>query len=484
MEEKNASRTGFWKIILFTLFLAALVGATLLIGSRQAAGRSVETADTDADAAVSPEPNPSAVPGVIINGRHYLPDAKTVRETGKGLSVAELRASLSLLPQLERVELSDPDLTPGEQVALKRVFPSVEFLWPVDVMGCQVMSDAAELSLAGRTDLTQDSLRILRERAELLPCLQSIDLTGCGLDDRDLHSLDMALPGVDVIWTMRVYGREICSTDTLIDLRGLKIKDRGAKLEAVLPYLSHLEKVDMCGCGLSNEEMDALDRRHEDVRFVWIVNVLTAALRTDADFFIPYRSSGIQQTGINAGYKALKYCRDLIALDIGHSRTRDISYLSVMPHMKYLIMVECYPADMTPVGELRELEWLEMFQCYTRDISPLVNCTALRDLNVCYVVCPRDNMFETLKQMTWLRRLWCSGTTMTKAQIAALREALPDTEIWCKTGDESTGGTWRFDEDYYDMRDAFHMYYMDITGNKVRRKTAEELQAIHDRFWK
>ena len=34
------------------------------------------------------------------------------------------------------------------------------------------------------------------------------------------------------------------------------------------------------------------------------------------------------------------------------------------------------------------------------------------------------------------------------------------------------------------MRDAFHMYYMDITGNKVRRKTPEELQAIHDKFWK
>ena len=155
-----------------------------------------------------------------------------------------------------------------------------------------------------------------------------------------------------------------------------------------------------------------------------------------------------------------------------------------MPHLKYFIMVECYPLDMTPIGNLKELEWLEMFQCMTRDISPLVNCTALRDLNVCYVVCPRDNLYETLKQMTWLRRLWCSGTTMTKAQVAALREALPNTEIWCRWGDESTGSTWRFDEDYYDMRDAFHMYYMDITGNKVRRKTPEELQAIHDKFWK
>ena len=63
---------------------------------------------------------------------------------------------------------------------------------------------------------------------------------------------------------------------------------------------------------------------------------------------------------------------------------------------------------------------------------------------------------------------------MSDAQIESLREALPDTEVWCSPGDESTGGTWRYDEDYYDMRDAFHMYYMpggtngvDENGNQI-----------------
>lgn len=478
MKDETASRGGHWSILLLTLFIAALVGAIVLIGSEQAAGRSAASAE------IAASPNPTAVPGVMINGTLYPLDAQIVSESGAGLTVEELRASLSLLTELERVELSAPDLTAEEQVALKRVFPSVTFSWPVEVLGHRFPSDVTEISLAGRTDLTADSLRVLRERTELLEELRTIDLTGCGLDNDVLHTLDAALPHTDVVWTFRLYGREVCSTDELVDLQGIRIKDKGAALEAVLPYLSHLKKVDMCSCGLTDEEMDALNKRHEGVRFIWIVNVLTAALRTDSDFFIPYRSSGIQQTGINAGYKALKYCPDLIALDVGHSNTRDFSYLNVMPHLKYLIMVECYPADMTPVGKLRELEWLEMFQCVTKDVSPLLNCTSLRDLNVCYVICPRDNLFETLKQMTWLRRLWCSGTTMTNAQVAALREALPNTEIWCKRGDESTGGTWRFDEAYYDMRDAFHMYYMDITGNKVRRKTPEELQAIHDRFWK
>lgn len=48
---------------------------------------------------------------------------------------------------------------------------------------------------------------------------------------------------------------------------------------------------------------------------------------------------------------------------------------------------------------------------------------------------------------------------------------------------ELYGGTWRYDEDYYDMRDAFHMYYMDIEGNTVERMTEDELAAVHKKYW-
>ena len=175
MKEKTASHGGLWTVVVLSLFLTALVGSTVLLGMHQSAQRSAQGEEPAAS------PNPTAFPGVMINGTLYAPDTISVSETGKGMTVSELRAALSLLPDLERVELSEPDLTPEEQVALKRVFPSVEFLWPVDVFGHRVMSDVRSLSLAGRTDLTADSLRILRERAELLYALESVDLTGCGL---------------------------------------------------------------------------------------------------------------------------------------------------------------------------------------------------------------------------------------------------------------------------------------------------------------
>ena len=112
MNDKTASHGGFWIVAVLSLFLAALVGSTLLLGSNQAAIRSAAAEEP------SPTPNPTAVPGVMINGTLYAPDAKTVSETGKGMTVAELRAALSMLPDLERAELSEPDLTAEEQVAL------------------------------------------------------------------------------------------------------------------------------------------------------------------------------------------------------------------------------------------------------------------------------------------------------------------------------------------------------------------------------
>ena len=41
----------------------------------------------------------------------------------------------------------------------------------------------------------------------------------------------------------------------------------------------------------------------------------------------------------------------------------------------------------------------------------------------------------------------------------------------------------RYDEDYYDMRYAFHMYYMDIKGDTVERMTEDELAAVHKKYW-
>ena len=429
-------------------------------------------------------PNPTLPPDVYLDGFYCSPTMTTLPLTGRNVTAEELRAALSRLPAVRRVELRDARFAPAERAALREAFPGIVFQWPIELPGGTALSTDSVISLAGQEELPDDTLAVLREAAGEFYDLREVDLTGCGFENDALHELDLALGDTDVRWSFELCGVTVSSLDREIDLSGHKMKDRGAAVEAALPCFSRLEKVVMCNCGVSNEDMDALNQKYEDIRFVWMVDILWAAIRTDGEFFTPYAASGVVQTHRRAGLKNLKYCPDLIALDVGHNHTRDLSYLEVMPHMKYLIIVENYVDDMSLIGNLSELKWLEMFQCSVRDISPLVNCTALEDLNICYITAPGDNVYETLRRMTWLKRLWCSGTRMNRKQLAALREELPDCEIWCRTGDESTGSTWRYSESYYEMRDAFHMFYMDILGNKVKRLDEEGLAKMHKRFWK
>ena len=207
--------------------------------------------------------------------------------------------------------------------------------------------------------------------------------------------------------------------------------------------------------------MDALDLRHEDIRFVWTVYFSIYGLRTDATYFcisdVPQLNYLAPELTDEELYP-LRYCRDLVALDIGHMPIRDLSFLYNMPHLKYLLIVGGFFKDITPIGSLKELEYLEMFQTTPKDISPLLNCKNLRHLNMCYCF-----GFDPspLKEMTWLKRLWYAGAVLKEPLRSELPKDLPDTVCYFPyfDPDGSTGGGWREDEAYYEMRDVFGMYY-------------------------
>lgn len=280
-----------------------------------------------------------------------------------------------------------------------------------------------------------------------------------------------------------VYGVEAAWDTAEVDFHDVKIEDAGAALTDAIPSLPRLRRVDMTGCGLTDEEMGALQETFPDISFSWPVCIYTFRTMSDTDYFITNPDAGVELTGVQHGPSALRYCRDLVALDLGHCHLDSAPFVAGMPHLKYLILADNPIYDLSPLADLKELEWLELFNTNLWDLSPLVGCTALRDLNICYIPASGEAIVKTLSQMPWLRRVWCSGANLSYAEIDELRAALPDTEIWCPAGDESSGGTWRYDEDYYEMRDAFHMYYMDIDGDPIERMTPDELAAVHKKYW-
>ncbi len=421
-------------------------------------------ADGAPEATATPVPTATPIPTVTIGTKHFSADSATL-SLPAGLDAEELAEKLDAFPLLRYVAFYGGGMDRASQELLTRRFPEVTFRWDSLLFDRVIPYNTRELSLAGEP-LEADAPEAILAAAAYLPSLERVDLTGCGLDDDALAALDRALGEIDVVWTFSVYGAEICSTDEEIDLSGRAVTDHAQALEEILPRMSHLQKVVMCDCGVPNEEMDALNQKYQDIRFIWTVYFSIWSLRTDATNFICARFYN-QAPLMSWQCEVFRYCPDLIALDLGHKDITDLSFLYYLPKLQYLILVENKIRDITPIGSLSELKYLEMFWTKVEDISPLIGCKSLQDLNICYIYAKADNAFDTLMQMPWLERLWYCGNGLSREQTEALRANMPDCEMYLAPHGESTGSTWRTHPHYYQMRDVFEMYYMPGGTNGV-----------------
>ena len=372
-----------------------------------------------------------------------------------GLGAEELEALLPLLPRLKTVDLRASALDAAETDAFAAAHEGLETVFTVPLWGMEIPGDTEELRLDANASGDAGELAAALGR---LKRLKKLDLRDCDFTPRQLARVLSVCEGVETDYVIRLCGKIFTADCTEMDLSGVEIDDV-SEVEAAAALMPKLKKVVMCDCGIPDAEMDALDLRHEDIRFVWTVYFSIYALRTDATFFcaadVPYLN---YDAPVLYDYQLypVRYCRDMIALDLGHMWIEDLSFLYNMPKLQYLILVGAHFHDITPIGSLQDLKYLEIFQTNPADISPLLNCKKLEQLNMCY--CSGFDI-SPLKEMKQLKRLWYAGLGPYRGW--ELQEALPDTQVYCPFTDPdgSTGGGWREDEAYYEMRDVFAMYY-------------------------
>ena len=382
-------------------------------------------------------------------------DGNTVTLDAAGLGAEEIEALLPLLPRLEAVDLRQSALGAAETDAFAAAHGELKTIFTVPLWGREIPGDTEQLRLDAEAAGDAEELAAALAR---LHALKKLDLRDCALTPRQLARALQVCEGVETDYVIRLCGRTFTADCEEMDLSGAEVDDLG-ELEAAVTLMPRLKKVVMCDCGVPDAEMDALDQRYGDVRFVWTVYFSIYALRTDATFFcaadVPARNYDAPVLNDRQLYP-IRYCRDLIALDLGHMWIEDLSFLYNMPHLQYLILVGGRFRDITPIGSLEDLKYLEIFQTQPRDISPLLNCKKLEQLNLCY--CSGFDL-APLMEMKQLKRLWYAG--LGTGRGAPLAAALPDTQVYCPYTDPegSTGGGWREDEAYYEMRDVFAMYY-------------------------
>lgn len=217
------------------------------------------------------------------------------------------------------------------------------------------------------------------------------------------------------------------------------------KLSAFINQLPNLKKLDMYATKMKRADMATLTERHPQIEFGWTMYVGDHLVRTDATAFSTlhtYQSDFHSSTQ----FSVLKYCKNMVALDLGHNKIDDLSFLEEMPQLKVLILAANNITDIASLSKLENLEYLEIFMNHISDLTPLQSLTNLRDLNLCF---NSITDWSPLEEMPWLERLWLSNSgkyarvnLVPADAVAALKEKLPNTEI-NTTAEHSTADGWR-----------------------------------------
>lgn len=287
--------------------------------------------------------------------------------------------------------------------------------------------------------------------------LTAVTFTGTAPENEQIYQWKCAYPDVRFLWDFEVCGVSTNSMATELILSGIQMENV-EDVEDSLKYFYNLQKVEMCKCGIPSEEMDALWKRHPETRFVWTVQVGVCELRTDITSFMPYKFGYDGYSKLKDRHMGeLKYCVDLVCMDLGHMAISDYSFLNCMPNMQYLILAHTEGDDFSALASLKELKYLELFMTTFDQAEILVGLTKLEDLNL---GTSRIDNIEPLKEMTWLKHLWLPATKkVSPTEKRELLAALPDTVINYQGG-ASTGNGWREIPNYYTMRDLLGMPYM------------------------
>ena len=359
-------------------------------------------------------------------------------------SAADLEQAIPFLPNLEAVILEGSLPSAEELLHLQETFPNVDFRFTVTVGGQEIPGDTTQIDLSSATV----SFLELEQALSQLPWVTEVNLLDSTLTDSELKELAGNFSDIFFLCTMDVAGKSYRTDSTAIDITNCPTTV--AEVETLLPFFPNLNWLDMSWCSIADEEMDAFNRRYPDIKILWSMQIGLVTLRTDAIYFFPAIINEMNLPS-NEELKKLRFCTDMIAVDIGHSKATECEWVESMPHLKYLILADTKITDLTPLSSLKELIYLELFSMDLHDYSPLLECTALQDLNISSTYADP----EPLTQMTWLHTLmwnFVMEDPVLAEKAVLLEDQLPDTNVIIQTW-RNIGGLWRHIPNYYVFRD-------------------------------
>ncbi|MBQ2854013.1 MAG: hypothetical protein IJE81_00910 [Oscillospiraceae bacterium] len=346
-------------------------------------------------------------------------------------NVTEDRARLLMLASdLEKLHLVEPEAEAGTLLTLREVLPETDVTWEKTVMGLTFDSDDTEIDLTPVIALEDG-----QEPGKKTAYDYALDCEVMGKREEN--------PGSGRLRNNYPIPDKFDQTEQLL-----------AEVEAAMAYFPNAEKLMLYGAWLDNDRMAEFREEHRaEYKTVWTVRCGPLVTRTDATFFMPTKYQINYNAFTDLDAYNLRYCEDMVSIDIGHYIVANIDFAAFMPELRYLVLSWTVCNDLTPLTNCKKLEffeinWIDRYIDYT----PLQECTALKDLNISET----GGDITPILEMTWLDNLWIVG--FSEADYRETLKALPDTYVGFYYDNPING--WRTLPNYFAMRDAMLMFYM------------------------
>ena len=413
---------------------------------------------------------------VAVAGTRYAPDVQQLKlEDG----IYELEALLDVmkhLPKLDTLELPKTGLTADQLAVIRESFPNLTVSYTVELLGQEVGSDLTEIDLSGLTAAEVDEA--LLEKLQMLPNLTNVQLMAedgtSNFAPVDVKRLMDVLPGAAMNYSFELFGKTVTTADERVEFKNQMIGNDGIpEIRAALDILPNCTYFLLDNCGIDNEVLAELREDYPDAKVVWRVfwkkkyHVLT-----DTEMI---NCNGVRSEEI----EVLKYCNDVVYLDIGHSDYLDsIEVVKYMPKLKVCICVDSKITDLSPLVNCPDLEVLEIVYCRKlTDLSPLVNCTKLKGINMSMAYGIKD--ITPLYSLQNMERLYLGSNNIPEEMYKEACEKMPN--CWVSNSWSDSSGVYRnyavgwrldrggtFSQWYLDLRQIFRYTEYYYSGKEAR----------------
>ena len=246
-----------------------------------------------------------------------------------------------------------------------------------------------------------DDLEDFKSQLRELPNLLYLEMIGCGLNNKQMEELTEEFPSIRFVWRIYMHETRKVKKETPTpdagnggegNTDGGGATDGGAATEgqgatdggAATGGQGATDGGAATGGEGTTGGGDG-DTTEDDE---YEIKELKLFCRTDALTFSTFKSDLTVPELRDAQASQLKYCQDLVLLDLGHNGVGDWSFTKGMD-LHILIVVDNFDHihgtmldDISFVADFPNLMYLETFPDSVSDYSPLENCKEIVDLNI------------------------------------------------------------------------------------------------------